>query len=188
MDHNYNGQLWVKDVHTGEEKPIAEGGYYIIGWESNHHLYIKRSDTINKLNLETGVETEEIPFALTEALSYPYLIHQEQYGKVKVTNLETRASYEPEINMLDRVRYFRTLSGTPKVLIFYAPDRAKPETALAVFDMATGETHHFVEPANHLFVDGQWIDSSQFLIHTRKIGTSNETTYFVGTIESVGHA
>ncbi|SFS76640.1 hypothetical protein [Paenibacillus sp. BC26] len=176
---NLNGQMWKKDLLTGIEEPVVEGGYHIIGWGKSNEIYIKRSDQIFKVDLDTNKESEIITFSLNEAISFPYLIHQSDYGSVNITNVDTMIVKVLKIESLNQINFIRTVDGSSWAMISFSPDRAKPESTIAILNMETSEVRQLDEPENSFVIDGRWLNEHQLLINTRTRGSDEEITYVI---------
>ncbi|QYR22229.1 hypothetical protein KZ483_04315 [Paenibacillus sp. sptzw28] len=182
-DDNFNGQMWVKDLKTGQEEPVTDGGYSVIGWGAQNEVYVRRAEKVEKVNVKTKETSVVVDFALDAGLSYPYLIHQEEYGKLKITNLETNERKDLTFESLNRVGPIRTKEGSPWVMMFNAPDSTQPERTLVLINLQTQEVKQMQEPTSTFFTDGQWISESQFLVNVRQKDSDVEETYILNVNE-----
>lgn len=177
-DGNAGGYLWVKDTETGIEEPILEGGYPIIGW-GNDEFFIHHSDSVKSVNIKTKETKVIADFALRAAVAYPYMVIQEDYGKLSVINLETFESKDISFESLYRVAVMRTFNGSPWVLLLNAPEISQRDRTIALINMETHEVKQLNAPENTYIKGVQWIDGEQFLVNVNVKGSDVEETYIV---------
>lgn len=176
--NNLNGETWIKNLETGEESPLFEGGYAKAEWGGDS-LYLFRHERIDIVSTIDKNSRTIYDFVLNAEFSYPYLIHQDQYGEILVTNFETKETRSMKPDTLNVVSSYRSFDGSPWIMIFNAPERSKPERNLIVLNMESGEYKKIDEPVDSFFTEGQWINEQEFLVNTRQIGSNAEETYFV---------
>ncbi|MBD2846997.1 hypothetical protein IDH44_17505 [Paenibacillus sp. IB182496] len=186
-NQNYNGEMWIKDLSSGSEKKVMDGGYSFIGWAQDKEAIIFRSEKIELVNLVDGSISVLADFALTSGVAFPYLVYQDEYEKVNILNLENNEIRQLEFEPLNQVAFIRTIRNSPWALVLNAPDKMEAARTLEIINLETLEIKHLDEPESQLILDSQWITEDQFMIHTRHLNTGAETSYITNLNEIKGN-
>jgi hypothetical protein len=182
-DKNSSGQLWVKDISSGDEIPVYDGGHHILGWDENNNIYFRSGDSLQKINYNTKTATTLFEISTAESLSFPYLIHQSERGSVSVTNLSTLETKPFMQETLNRVTKIETYPEGKWALIFNSITDGSSDTNIIVLNLETFEYKILIEPSGYFLTDGQWINKSEFLVNTVKQNTTTEETFVISLSE-----
>ncbi|MGO4542976.1 hypothetical protein, partial [Paenibacillus sp. 2TAB19] len=185
FNDNLNGEMWIKDLKTGEEKTVRNWEH-VLGWGTDNELILRtiRDSTINieSYNIESGQSLQIAENYISVGFSHPYLIYQQEPKMMIVYQVETKEKKVIEsetINLIKVLEINKYSSEIQWAIGLNAPDRTKIDRNILVFDLLHGVIKEINPLKNTLIESVQWVDSSQFLVNAREIGSSQNSTYFV---------
>lgn len=173
------GQIWVKDLLSGDEKPIYTGPFTFVGWGKDSLAYIEDSGQIIEINLETGEYRVKVERTISSSTVVdPYLLYQENRGELTIVHLDTN-----ERNVFDRVKVGRVGFMKPNeknntVILYHSPNY-KLDYELIVLHLDTLQFVVIPPPENVEIMDAEWHTEYSFLVHTRELGIKDEKTYLI---------
>lgn len=179
FDENLNGELWIKDFATGEEYPVTDWRFHILGWESESSIIVQAAERIGRLNVKSRNIEWIHDFSLTSGYSYPYLVLQEREKELIIINLETEQKSSLTSPSFNQVQQITLIEESPWIIMLNAPDRSKLERNLVVINVETGEHREIEPPTDSYIQDIQWLDKSNFIVNVRQIASTKEEAYMV---------
>jgi len=177
---NPNGENWVKDLRTGEEKRIFGDGYTLMGWDNLDRFYLSRGNSgLYMIDARTGSAKRLLSSAAVAAVSGSYLIYQPGDGKLVVRNLPGSTGRTFTDAGLNHVRSMAASPGSPWAAVISAPERSSSLSTLILINMETLEHRTMKEPDGYSIVSVSWQDAEMLLVHMQKKNSWEEKTYFI---------
>lgn len=179
FEENLNGQLWIKDFATGEENPVTDWRFHVLGWETDNSIIVQAAEKIGRLHVKAGnIEWIE-HFSLVNGYNFPYLIMQQSEKEIMVMNLETGNTRTYTSESFNQVSQITMMEGSPWVIMLNAPDRTKLDRNLVVLNVGTGENTEIEPPDDADFQHIQWADKGRFMVNLRQVASTKEETYIM---------
>jgi hypothetical protein len=177
---NGNGEVWVKDLNTDEEKPIFNGGVSnFLGWDSQDNVYIQQGYKIVKVNTtqgDTKVITENA--SLESKMMYPYLLIPST-GKVELYNLETGDIKVYQDQSVNRINYISVQPESRLAALQNYSQDGSGESEILVLNVDTLRTKIIQAPPNTFLEEFDWADPHNLLVTILKKGTKDQETYLI---------
>jgi hypothetical protein len=185
FDDNGNGEIWIKDLVTGNEKKMGLGGYSYISTGSDECAYIQQQNKIVKVDFKN----EDISIVFDKAYSqttvkYPYVIYFETYRQLNIYNIETKEESIFKCDNLGAVRKFVVSDNDKRdILLTNVPNRESSNRSIIAINPETLSYKELIIPDNTRLIRYSWIDDNQITVTTKKLGDRSENTYMVNLAE-----
>jgi Tol biopolymer transport system component len=171
-----NGQLWVKDMSSGNEKPIFSGNGTVLGWLNRESVVLSSQNTI-LLNVQTGETKTLIEGVTSAALVNDQLVHQSSPGTLTIQSVATGESTNISSHFLNRVGSFESRGAW--VALHNQIKDGEADFNIVLYNLETKKWKLISAPST-IWIEGlSWADDNTLLIQTSTKGTHEETTYLV---------
>jgi hypothetical protein len=172
------GQIWVKDLVTGDERSLMKSALTVKGWASDTEFIASSFSEALKVNIETG---KSISFgdAGTFEISFPYLIVQKNEGSLSFINLNTGEEKVYSKDRLGFVNNMASLAGLSTIAVLNQLDGTKPLFNLFIIDPSDFSTKILDIPSDKIALAIRWLDKNTLLLTIRDQTTNDEESVFV---------
>jgi len=185
-DGDSNGEFWVKDLLTGDEKFLCKKNFSVLGWDTEDNLYVDSFGSLEKINANNGESRIIVPKSSVCALSYPYILYQVERGHLNIVNLVTNKETEFKHEALYRVGFFRVNkeADSPWILMLNIPEsdeslNTMPKLNVVFLNLKTMETKVLPEPSNSQIRDCNWMGEGIVLVNVWDKSINSEITYTI---------
>lgn len=173
---DYNGETWVKDMDTGDEKPVISGCPQIIGWidDATPVFSGQQIFAVNIKTLEKKILCDE---QHTATFAGNHIAFQDNPGSITLIAAFTGQKTVVVSPLLNEVHFF---SGRgPWVGMLSQIKGGALGFSIVLYNIDTKIWKVIAPPDNILIDSFTWKDDSTILIRNSIIGTMEETTYVV---------
>ncbi|RAV06447.1 hypothetical protein [Paenibacillus sp. YN15] len=176
-----NGQLWIKNIKTGDEQPVLSGGAGVIGWLNNETVILD-SQHIISLNVETAkAEILIEDGTINAALLKDQLVYQINPGSLTLQSIQTGKKTEVPSLLINRVASLQSHGSW--VALHNQEKDGEPDFSVVLYNVDE-KTWKVIHAPPNTWIDGvSWMDSTTLLIQTSVKGTLDEATYTVNIDE-----
>ncbi|WP_127530224.1 hypothetical protein [Paenibacillus kobensis] len=180
-DGDSNGQLWVKDMQSGDESMLFKDNANIMGWSGNNEILIRTDDAIVALNVVTRQTRTVEPLDETNKYDYksPWLIAKSR-TELTITDLSTFAT---KVFPFDASSRISTVSANDsgQFAVAYYPVASASAMSVEVIDFQTEQRAVFdsIDP-NESF-DGLYWDHGDLYVRTYMAAIDERKTYVLST-------
>lgn len=155
-----NGELWLHDLYTGEEKVLFTDTYEFIGW-INDYVYLKSNYRIYEINTSNNDIVIVANFSIKESLQYPYLVGQNVSGKLYVRNV----LIEDEYYEISPQFYIESIVvGNEQWAIVNSRSESNSQY-ITVINLQDKRYSQLYGSDVIDLISSQWIDEHQFMVH-----------------------
>lgn len=179
---NMNGGMWIKNLKTGDERPILlQGSGAVVGWLNDTELVFDGTEIV-LLNLETGDLQKLVENgAKNVALVKDQLVYQDAPGSLILQSVITGEKTTISSSLINRISSFQT-QGSWIALVNILRDEER-ERNVVLYNIDSKIWKVITAPTN-IWIDGAlWADDSTLHIWTSTKGTMDEATYIVNIDE-----
>lgn len=173
-------ETWVKDIVTGEEKPVNSYSYIeVLTWESENSVILNRNFSAIRLNVENGKEEVLVEDTELLAASFPHLVYYKPGQVPVVLNLKDHTEKAVDGIKYDLLCNFVSTQGVNKVIIAASPKRTESTRDLVVLDLETLEYKVLRDDGDRTLLRYSIVDSDTILVTVGRKSTGEEETYTI---------
>lgn len=183
LDDNGNGEIWIKDLITGDEKRLGYGGYSYLSTGDDKCAYLQQQN--NVICVDFKKEDIQIVFDKAydvTAVKYPFILYVSEIGKLNIYNLETQEESVFTFKNLGAIRRIDT-DKYDNILFTNQPDRQSSDCSIVALNPKTLSYKEMPIPKDTVLVNYSWIDGDRIAVVTKKIGETRENSSTVNLNE-----
>ncbi|WP_127588674.1 hypothetical protein [Paenibacillus koleovorans] len=176
-----DGETWVKNMVTGEEKPVLSGTGKLLGWIKDTTAVIS-GQFIYSIDLTSG-ESKRLTDvkALDAGLVKNQLVYQSSPGSLTFKSVDSGEISTISSKLLHISGSYQT-QGSWLAINNQVKD-GSAEHSIVLYNIDTKTWKLVSEPSDQLINGVSWQDDSTLLLLTYKKGTTQELTYTVNINE-----
>ncbi|WP_172254387.1 hypothetical protein [Saccharibacillus deserti] len=173
-----DGENWVKDLRTGEEKKVYGAGYTLLGWDKKNRFYLDLGDEgVVQVDSAGGSSARLVKGSSVSAVSGTHLLSQTADGSLNLRDLSTGRVRTFRGSGLSHLRAASASYEGRYFAVINAPDRSSRVSTLMLIDAKTLGSRTIAEPAGSSILGISWADSGHLLVQVRNRTTRAESTY-----------
>jgi hypothetical protein len=171
-----NGETWIKNILTGEEKPVLSGSGSLVGWVDDTTA-IFQGITICAVNVKTGEVATLLDKVYDVGLFKDQLVYQIEPGTLIFQSVETGDITTVKNNLLHRSGVYQAQGDW--LAIYNQVREGESEHSIVLYNRVSEMWKLISEPSDYMFTGALWQDDATILVQTHRKGNSEEYTFTV---------
>lgn len=178
-----NGQTWVKNLNTGEEKPVLSGGIgEILGWVNPTTVILTRFN-VESLDIETGESRTLKKNSNATSLIGHQIVYQDDPGSLVLQDVNNGKTTTVSNSALNRVMQISTHGSRIAVVNRISSDvnnnHYTINDSVLLYNVDTDTWKEINEPDNISFIGVDFLDDQTLKVTAIKKGTNEQENYSV---------